>query len=65
MDYKVHLIITNKDGNFKRLACNRKGEQDATHDLSKINCSFCLGKTNPNPINPTAWPFSKTNPYIK
>lgn len=63
--YKVHLIITNKDGLFKKLACNRKGEQDMTHDIKKVTCSYCIGKVNINPINPTSFPYRKDNPFIQ
>jgi len=63
--YKIHLIITDKQGNFKKLACNKKGEQDITHDLKKVTCSNCAGKINLNPINPTSWPYRKDYPFIQ
>lgn len=45
-NYKVHLNITDKKGNWKRFACNKKGHQDGTHKLSDVTCCNCAGKTN-------------------
>lgn len=44
--YKTHLIVTDKNGNFKRYACNVKGEQEALHDESKVTCNKCQGMKN-------------------
>lgn len=57
--YKMHLIITDKSGNFKRYACNKKGYQDGTHDASEVTCINCGGKANSGKVvEGYGFPFS-------
>lgn len=45
-NYKTHLIITDKKGNWKRYACNKRGEQWETHDANEVTCLICQSKIN-------------------
>ena len=45
-NYKVHLNITDKKGNWKRFACNVRGDQDSSHNPDKVTCLKCMGMKN-------------------
>lgn len=45
-NYKTHLIITDKKGNWKSYACKKRGEQWETHNPDEVTCMFCKSKVN-------------------